>query len=209
MKAEPKRPDPASQGSVTLIGADYSVYTRIVRLALHLKNVPHGFQALDVFAQGGKAKARQAGHPFGKIPILRHGDLNLIETLAITRYIDDRFDGPALQPQDPAERARMNQIVSIVDSQVYPALVWGLHVPKSEDRQPEPAMLEKGLAVLAALEAIAGAPWLCGDSPTLADAYLAGCMEYILDGAARDCFAEHTPRLRSWWDRAQLLPSLG
>ncbi|MBU4530424.1 MAG: glutathione S-transferase family protein [Hoeflea sp.] len=193
---------------VTLIGADYSVYSRICRLALHLKGLPHEFEMLDVFAEDGPARARQAGHPFGKIPVLRHGDLTLFETLAITRYIDETFDGPALQPTDPAGRARMNQIISIVDTSAYPVLVWGLHVPKSESREPDPGMLDKGRAVLDVLEALTQGPWLCGTMPTLADAYLAACMDYILESAAGNHVANHCPRIQDWWSRAKALPDV-
>ncbi|MBC7284470.1 glutathione S-transferase family protein [Hoeflea sp.] len=191
---------------VTLIGADYSVYSRICRLTLDLKGVPHAFERLDVFAADGRTRARQAGQPFGKIPVLRHGALTLFETLAITRYIDEQFDGPALQPANPADRARMNQIISIVDTSAYPVLVWGLHVPRSETREPDPGMLDKGRAVLDALEALTQGTWLCGDVPTLADAYLAACTDYILDSAAGSHFANHCPRLQDWWTRAQALP---
>jgi glutathione S-transferase len=199
----------ARQGlpDVTLIGARYSVYTRICASVLDMKGVAHGFKALDIFAEDGPAKARQAGQPFGRIPILRHGDLTLYETLAITRYIDDRFDGPPLQPAGPADRARMNQIISIVDTQVYPVLVWGLYVPKSEAREPEPGMLDKGRAILAVLETLAGPGWLCGTRPTLADAYLAACMDYILESEAGENIAGYAPRLMKWWERAQALKS--
>ncbi|WP_417434249.1 glutathione S-transferase family protein [Hoeflea sp.] len=190
---------------VTLIGAGYSVYTRICQIALDIKHVPFMFETLDVFAEDGPAKARQAGHPFGKIPILRHGDLTLYETLAITRYIDDRFDGPPLQPEDPVDRARMNRIISIVDTQLYPILVWGLHVPKSEGREPDPELLDKGRTILSVLESVAHAPWLCGDAPTLADAYLAACMDYILDSEAAEHLPGHAPGLMAWWHRARPL----
>lgn len=192
-----------------LTGADYSVYTRIVRLALHLKGVSYAFEPLDVFAEGGRDKARDAGHPFGKIPILRHGDLILFETLAITRYIDLAFDGAPLQPKNLADRARMNEIVSIVDTNVYPVLVWGLHVPKSEGRAPEPALLDKGRLILSVLEDLAGETWLCGENPSLADAYLAACMDYVLDSAAGSHIPDHCPRLQDWWTRAQALMQAG
>lgn len=196
----------ADNNQVTLIGADYSVYTRIVRLALHLKGVPYTFEPLDVFADDGREKAQKAGHPFGKIPVLRHSELALYETLAITRYIDQAFTGPPLQPENPADRARMNQIVSLVDTQAYPILVWGLHVPKSQGQEPEPEMLDKGRTVLAALEGLTGEPWLCGTNPSLADAYLAACMGYILDSAAGSYLPAHAPRLMTWWSRAQAWP---
>lgn len=191
---------------VTLIGADYSVYSRICRLALRLKGVPHEFEPLDVFASDGPTLARASGQPFGRIPVLRHGSLTLYETLAITRYIDQAFDGPALEPADPALRARMNQIVSIVDTGVYPAIVWGLHVPKSKGLEPDPEMIGKGGTVLDAIEALALEPWLCGEAPTLADAYLAACMDYVADSAAGDGLTERCPRLARWWAHASARP---
>ncbi|MCY0095414.1 glutathione S-transferase family protein [Hoeflea ulvae] len=191
--------------SVTLTGADYSVYTRIARIALDLKGVRFRFEPLDVFAEGGTGKARLAGHPFGKIPVLRHGDLTLFETLAITRYIDQAFDGPPLEPAEPAGRARMNQIISVVDTAVYPVLVWGLHVPRSEGREPEPETIAEGRKVLSVLEDLAGAPWICGSTPSLADAYLAATMDYVLDSAAGDRLSRDAPRLWDWWQRAEAL----
>ena len=103
----------------------------------------------------------------------------------------------------------MNQIVSIVDTQVYPVLVWGLYVPRSEGREPDAAMLEKGRAVLAELDALAGEDWLCGSTLSLADAYLAGCMEYVRESAAGPEMQERNPRLANWWRQAQTLPHPG
>ena len=51
-------------------------------------------------------------HPFCKIPVMKHGGLVLHETTAICRYIDEAFDGPALQPADAADRALMDQWIS-------------------------------------------------------------------------------------------------
>ncbi|OCW58754.1 glutathione S-transferase family protein [Hoeflea olei] len=194
---------PADPGLPVLIGADYSVYTRICRLALRLKGVPHAFEQLDVFGPGGADKARAAGQPFGRIPVLRHGALRLYETLAITRYVDEAFDGPPLQPSSPPDRARMNQIVSIVDTGVYPAIVWGLHVPVSEGREPAAGSMARAQTVLDALEALAGAPWLMGPRPTLADCYLAGAMGYVLESPAAPAVTQSCPRLAAWWSHAE------
>ncbi len=46
--------------------------------------------------------------PFGKIPLFEHNGFCLYETGAITCYVDEAFEGPALQPQEPVNRARMN-----------------------------------------------------------------------------------------------------
>ena len=42
-----------SNASVTVYGAAYSVYVRIVRIALHEKGVPYDLVPIDVFAEEG------------------------------------------------------------------------------------------------------------------------------------------------------------
>ena len=74
--------------------------------------------------------AYQALHPFGKMPAMTHGDVQLFETFAITRYFDEGFDGPALQPADKATRARMTQWVSAYVDHMYATIVRGLIVPR-------------------------------------------------------------------------------
>ena len=84
-------------------------------------------------------------------------------------------------------------------AKVYPVLVWGLHVPRSEGREPAPGMLEDAIIVLKALDGLAGDEWLCGGGASLADAYLGGCMEYIIDSAVGAQLPDHAPRLWNWW----------
>ena len=54
-------------------------------------------------------------HPFGKMPVLEHGDFSLYETQAILRYLDRILPAPALTPAKPREAARMDQIMGISD----------------------------------------------------------------------------------------------
>src|SRR5215813_1099015 len=58
-------------------------------------------------------------HPFRRVPTLVHDDFVLYETVAITRYIDESFEGPPLQPAGARRRARMAQIISIIDAYAY------------------------------------------------------------------------------------------
>ena len=52
-------------------------------------------------------------HPFGKIPVMRHGDVTLCELKAIATYIDRVFDGPKVIPEDPKRAAQVEQWVSL------------------------------------------------------------------------------------------------
>lgn len=112
----------------TLYGASYSVYVRIARMALEEKAVNYHLNDVDIFAETPPPERER--HPFHRIPTFRHDGFDLYETAAIVRYIDDRFPGPPLIPDSAKTRARMNQIISILDNYAYFAWVWGLYVQR-------------------------------------------------------------------------------
>ncbi len=99
---------------LTIYGIAPSTYTRSARMAAIEKGIEFDFEPVEL-----GSPEHLALHPYGKVPIMRHGDLTLYETFAIGRYIDEAFDGPALQPSDTAERARMSHGQRVIDY-VYP-----------------------------------------------------------------------------------------
>ncbi|MBX3577072.1 MAG: glutathione S-transferase family protein [Rhizobiaceae bacterium] len=197
-------------------GADYSVYVRIVRMALAEKGVAYDLVPVDIFAEGEAAGAYAALNPFGKIPAFEHDGFRLYETAAITRYVDEGFDGPALQPASPRERAAMNQIVGIVDSYAYRTLVWDIYVEtvsKPKDGRPTDAarvaaalpVARTCLAELARLKR--PGDWLLGDDLTLADIHLAPVFAYFTKAPAAAGLLGGHPALADWWTRMQARPS--
>ena len=106
-------------------GAPYSVYVRAVRLALEEKGVPYRLVPIDVFTPDGPPKEYLIRQPFGRIPAFEHGDFQLYEAGAITRYVDEVFPGPVLQPTAPQLRARTHQVMSILDSVCLPDIGLG------------------------------------------------------------------------------------
>lgn len=77
-----------------LTGWRHSIHTAIVRLTLAEKGVAARFVEVDQFRTPDAAGLS----PFGMVPVLRQGEFTLYETGAICRWIDEGFDGPALQP---------------------------------------------------------------------------------------------------------------
>ena len=47
-------------------------------------------------------------HPFGRIPVMDHGDFRLYEMQAILRYLARIIPEPSLTLRDPRAEARMN-----------------------------------------------------------------------------------------------------
>jgi glutathione S-transferase len=193
-----------------VFGAAYSVYVRIVRLALAEKDVPYRLIEVDIFADGGPPPGYPDRHPFGRIPAFEHDGFRLYETSAITRYIDESFTGAPLMPRTVKDRARANQVISIVDNYAYPAMVWGVFVEgvrapaqgRTSDSAKVADALRRSQTCLDAFEAIAHpvGPALLGHDITLADLYLAPVARYFtLLAEAAAMFGERK-KLARWWN---------
>lgn len=201
--------------SPILFGAAYSVYTRICRLTLEEKGVAYRFEEVDIFVPDGPPAAHMARHPFGKIPAFEDNGFALYESGAISRYIDEAFAGPALQPAAPQQRARMNQAISILDSYAYRSWVWGLFVELvSKPRrglQPdeETVAAAKAESCCAALGTIlADQPFLCGEQISLADLHAAPMLACLVMTEEGRGMIGGNPALDSWWTRLRSRQSL-
>jgi glutathione S-transferase len=193
-----------------LYGADYSVYTRIARLALLEKAVPHRFETVDVFAPGGPPEAYRHRHPFGRIPAFAHGDVALYEACAICRYVDEAFPGPPLQPTDPACRARVTQIASLLDAYAFRSMVMEIYVERvsapKRGRAPDEARITAAMPhaerCMSALDGLLGdRPWLAGTACTLADLHAAPMFAYFTQAPEGAAMLAAAPRLLAWWHR--------
>jgi len=207
-----------------LYGPGYSTYTRAARLTLEEKGVDYDLVEID-FIGGGFTDEYLARQPFAKVPAFEHDGLKLYETPAIERYDDEAFDGPALQPAMPGKRARMTQIISIIDSYVYPRTVGDLVIQRlvrpilgaEADESVIEAALPEVNKGMAAIEALLGDnEYLAGDALSLADLHLAPVFAYFADTPESKGILEDKPGLGAWWGRigsresmAKTKPQLG
>src|SRR5436309_6511503 len=117
---------------VTLYGFPRSVYVQMAGILLTHHEVAYAFYDLETEMN---TPAHLALHPFGRVPILRHGDFTLYETGAIVGYVDEVFGSCRLTPGDPQLRARMNQWISAVNGYYYPYLIY--HVSHERNVFPQ------------------------------------------------------------------------
>jgi glutathione S-transferase len=193
--------------AVVLYGLSRSVYTRITRLALEEKGVGYTLEEVEIFGPDGAPPEHLGRHPFGRIPVLEHAGLVLYETGAVTRYVDEAFPGPVLQPTDAVARARMNQVISIVDAYAYRPIIWGVFINRvsnpregrAVDQGAIGAALPRIRTVLRSLESISGAQrFFAGEQLSLADLHVAPVLLYFqLTVEGRKMIAEHA-RLDAW-----------
>lgn len=198
--------------NLTIYGIAPSTYTRSARMALIEKGVDFDFETVEL-----GSPQHLALHPFGKIPILQHGDTRLYETFAIGRYVDETFDGPPLQPADTGGRALMTQWISAIIDYVYPALIRnyllaGYIYPQMAGQEPNRAAidaalpdLEKTIGVLDG--ALAGRQTLVGDAPTLADHILLPIVFYMNMAPESAELMGKSANLSAWLETLSARPS--
>lgn len=200
-----------------LYGAPYSVYVRVVRLALEEKGVPYRLEPVDIFAEGGPAPEYLERQPFGRIPAFEHHGFRLYEAGAITRYVDEAFPDPALQPSTPRARARVNQVIGILDSYAYRVLVWDIYVERvskpERGEQTDEARVRAALPMahtcLRALSDIMGdGGFLAGRELTLADLHAAPIFAYLAMVPEAEVLLAGHPALKAWWARMLKRPAM-
>ena len=118
----------------------------------------------------------RAIHPFGKMPVLRHGDLELFESAAIATWLDRSFGGPKLFPSDPRRAALTEQWLSFVNTVIDRTFVrtYLYAYIATSDGKPDRAAIERVMpdvrAQLAVLDkAVASTGHLVDDIFTYAD----------------------------------------
>ena len=201
-------------GDLELIGYGPSVYCWIVRWTLAEIGLAARWREVDPFAP--RDGPPDWPHPFGRVPVLIHGELTLYETAAITRYLDEAFPGPGLQPGAPAARARLVQIQSLVDTYAYWPLVrqvfaQAVFAPASGtpgDAAEVEAGLKAAQPVLAALDALASdEAFLLGADLSLADLHLGPMLAYFAMAPEAAALVERSRRLGPWLRRIARRPA--
>jgi glutathione S-transferase len=189
-----------------IIGVPQSTYVRVVRMAAEEKGVPY-----DLDPQPPHSDPVNAVHPFGKVPVMRHADVELCESRAIAAYIDRVFDGPALMPSDPVAAARAEQWISIVNTIMDQVLIRryflaGYVYPKRENRDPDSAVIgavfpdvERQLGVIEM--ALGKSAYLSGDGFSLADINLMPILFYLKGTAEAGTRIANSRALTDYYER--------
>jgi glutathione S-transferase len=173
---------------VEIIGHDASTFVRTVLLACIEKGIAYRLIPGPLANGDLKSTAYLALNPYGRMPVMRHGDFVLYETSAILRYLEGRFDGKPLIPADPELAAIAEQWTSAINFSGYRNLILG-HVfhyifPIGADGGPDRAAVEAGLATMRReLEILEGglarSTYFCGREPTMPDLLLVPILDYV------------------------------
>lgn len=135
----------------------------IVKWYLEELNAPYEFQLLDMKAGEHLQPDFLAINPFGKVPAIADGNLQLWESGAILLYLAEKFE----QVNSIEDKAIASQWVLFGNS----TLATGLFV--AESREKETPRLLKGLD-----QVLAGQEYITGDRFTVADVAVGSILGY-------------------------------
>jgi glutathione S-transferase len=188
-----------------IIGGPRSNFVWVTRIVCAEKGVP--YTLVPVMPHSPEVDAI---HPFGKIPVMRHGDVTLAESRAICAYIDRVFEGPSLVPSDPVAASEVEQWVSIICTHIDPlwqrqylaAYVFPGTADDSPDRIRIDAAIPKMAPQFAVMDrAVGKTGQLVGTSFTLADAYFTPILHYMSMRPESSALLRETAHLPGYLDR--------
>lgn len=192
-----------------------SPYGRAVMATLEEKGVPWRLE--PVRPGTFKQPEHLARHPFGRVPVLDHGDFSLYETQAILRYLDRVLPTPALTPADPRVAAQMDRVMGVNDCYLFNGVAnvivfQRLVAPRVYGTPPDLAAIEaampRGRIVIDELARLLGdRPFMAGDSLSLADLHTAPQLAMMAVIPEWATLGAHHENLVTWLARMQSRPS--
>jgi glutathione S-transferase len=156
-------------------------------------------------------------HPFGRVPVLEHGEFRLYETQAILRYLERVLPEPALTPADARRAAIMDQLMNVNDWYLFHGVanviafqrivgprIMGL----TPDEAAIAAAMPKARIVFDELgRLLGGRPYFTGEALTLADLLLAPQLDFLQQTPEWEALTASHPNLAQWLDRMNARPS--
>ena len=195
-----------------------STTSRPVMLFAAENKVPLEMQVVDLFTGEHYKPPYEAINPNHLVPTLDDGDFRLTESSAILKYLADKIDSP-LYPKDLQARARVNERMDWVNTQLCRDLAYGTVYPqifpghKRPSDEAQSATVQWGreraqgwLKVMNDHFLGAGRNYLCGDAMTIAD-YFAASFVALAEIVGTDLGAY--PNVRAWLGRMKALKSWG
>jgi len=173
------------------------------------------FQVVDLFTGEHYKPPYEAVNPNHLVPVLDDGDFRLTESSAILKYLAEKSGSPAY-PKDLRERARVNERMDWINTQLCRDLAYGLVYPQIFPLHKRPGDEAQKVTLAWAKERAAGwmkvldqhligaGDYLCGRQITIAD-YFAAPFVALAESVGSDLAA--FPNVKRWLGRMKSLKS--
>ena len=108
---------------VTLYGYWRSLAAYRVRVALGLKGIPYEEISVNLASGEQFGEAYSTLNPQHVVPLLKHNDHEIVQSLAILEYIEDIWPSPHLIPSAPLDKAEVKAMALITIADTHPLIV--------------------------------------------------------------------------------------
>jgi glutathione S-transferase len=179
-------------------------------------NIACDMQVVDLFSGEHMKPAYAAINPNKQVPVLEDGDFRLTESSAILKYLADKTGSPAY-PKDLKQRARVNEMMDWLNSNLYRDWGYGLiypqvfpgHKRRSDEAQTATVAWAKEkcqgwLQLLNDHFLGSGKKYLCGDEVTIADYFGYALLQV---GELIRCDFSAYPNVARWMNAMRDRPS--
>lgn len=180
-------------------GSTFSQRTRVVLLEKGIDFTP-----IEIDLQNKPDSFTQISR-YGKVPAIKHGDVEIYESAIINEYLDELFPEPPLLPREPGEKAIARIWIDYANTRFVPAFNKFL---RGKDAQEQEQGRREFLEALLYIEQ-EGLGKLSGDGPywlgerlSLVDISFYPWFERlpVLEHFRKFTLPSETPRLQKWWN---------
>ncbi len=182
--------------------AKASTFSQRTRVVLLKKGIE--FTSTEIDLQNKPKEFLQVSR-YGKVPAIKHGDVELYESAIINEYLDEVFPEKPLLPHDPGAKAIARIWIDYANNRFVPAFnkfLRGKDVQEQEQGRRE--FLESLLYIeQEGLGKLSGdGPFWLGDKLSLVDISFYPWFERlpVLEHFRKFALPTETPRIQKWWD---------
>ncbi|MEH2395866.1 glutathione S-transferase family protein [Nostoc sp.] len=188
--------------TVQLYFAKASTFSQRTRVVLLEKGID--FSATEIDLQNKPDGYTQISR-YGKVPAIKHGDIEIYESAIINEYLDEVFPEPPLLPRDPGAKAIARIWIDYANTRFVPAFNKLLRGKDSQEQgQGQREFLESLLYIeQEGLGKLSGdRPYWLGDQLSLVDISFYPWFERLplLEHFRNFTLPIETPRLQKWWN---------
>jgi glutathione S-transferase len=196
--------------TLQLYFAKASTFSQRTRVVLLEKGID--FTAVEIDLQN-KPEAFTQVSRYGKVPAIKHGDVEIYESTIINEYLEEVFPEPALLPHDPAQKAVARIWIDYANTRLVPAFnkfLRGKDTQEQEQGRREflESLLyieEEGLGKLSG-----NGLYFLGENLSLVDISFYPWFERlpVLDKFRNFTLSTETPKLQEWWENLRQRESI-
>ncbi|HEY9880272.1 MAG TPA: glutathione S-transferase family protein [Leptolyngbyaceae cyanobacterium] len=199
----------ASMAEIEIYSAAVCPFAQRSRLVLLEKGID--FEVIEIDLQNKPANFLEIS-PYGKVPVIRHGDNRVWESAIVNEYLEEVFPKPALLPKNPAQRALARIWIDFANTKLIPAFYKLLLSQEPEKQQEWAEELTKHLYFIEheGLRKLSDGPYWLGNEVGLIDISYYPWFERwsALEHYRGVTVPEDCTRLLTWWQAMKNLPSV-